>query len=841
MKNLKKVLALVLVVATLFGFAAVAGATDFTDAASVKNTEAVEVMNALGVINGYTDGSFKPNGNVTRAEMAKMVTAILNGGEDVGALYSAGNVFTDCGYHWARGYIAYASNVKLVAGVGNGKFNPDGNVTGVEAAKMLLCALGYDADNEQLVGTTWASKTLALADEAGLLDGFGRSFDYSRPLSRDNAALMMLNALKADMVKYDTKGTTMTINGAVVSTGGSTASVVTTKDPWGKCITNDKDSDNYYTVQLGEKCFGDTAATKGLWYTSNDDGKDAFKRPAHIWTYDNEEIGTYRDTADVTYTEEVKWDTIRKDTGKIKETNLNSITVYVDGAETGSYTYGGHYNTTNTFDQSGTGVLTEVYLQDTADGKTDLLVVVVNTYAGEITKYTAEKTNKSGDVTTEESITVGGMVFETHDFTKDNENDWVLYTKSLKTLPSTYEVQEVIVPESVEGTMSRYSSANAEITVGGTKYALAEKHSGNVESINGGTDFDGTYEFYLDSYGNVIAAKLVEASGSTNYIYVTKIQAKDEAGDLYDDESKSVKAEVIHTDGKKETVNVRTFKRSSTTYYNKPTKSGTVTETALAPLSGSAGDVGYWFNYTTNSDGEYTFKQLDSKYAHVVVATASALLEDGKAPIIGSSYYVNSRTVVTNVDDDNKVTTFTGLPTDDVTFDTGSKILVTHANDSRVATAIYAVDQSSGLSTDDVTYAWALRYEASSDGNMWTFAVDGEEVEYLDEDGLIATADGANKIYTLSLSGDKLASGTALVTTGLHKDEYGVSDDGSVTVVKATKTEGAAETAYSQTDDYAVYDVSDDGVTTGAIAEDDQITYVLDSGKIAIVFITEKA
>ena len=111
------------------GFATVASAK-FSDAESIKYTEAVDVMSMLNVINGYTDGSFRPTANIKRAEMAKMVAYIVAGGEDVGDLYKGANSFSDCTTHWARGYIAYANKTGFVAGVGNGKFNPDGSVTG---------------------------------------------------------------------------------------------------------------------------------------------------------------------------------------------------------------------------------------------------------------------------------------------------------------------------------------------------------------------------------------------------------------------------------------------------------------------------------------------------------------------------------------------------------------------------------------------------------------------------------------------------------------------------------------------------------------------------------------
>ena len=139
MKNLKKVLALVLVVATLMGFATVAGA-QFTDDSSVTYKEAVEVMAAIDVINGYTDGTFRPTANVTRAQMAKMVAYILASGDDVGDLYAGANTFSDCTTHWAKGYIAYASKTGIIAGVG-------GILTFLPNIFILFLALAFLEDS----------------------------------------------------------------------------------------------------------------------------------------------------------------------------------------------------------------------------------------------------------------------------------------------------------------------------------------------------------------------------------------------------------------------------------------------------------------------------------------------------------------------------------------------------------------------------------------------------------------------------------------------------------------------------------------------------------------------
>ena len=172
----------------MMGFATFASATDFTDDSDINQTEAIEVMEMIGVISGYPDGSFRPDGNVTRAQMAKMVATIVAGGDDVGDLYAGANTFSDCTTHWARGYIAYANTTGIIAGVGNGRFNPDGNVTGAEAAKMMLCALGYNQDTEEYVGAGWSVNVLSDARTIGLLDGIEDNADMNAALSRDNAA-----------------------------------------------------------------------------------------------------------------------------------------------------------------------------------------------------------------------------------------------------------------------------------------------------------------------------------------------------------------------------------------------------------------------------------------------------------------------------------------------------------------------------------------------------------------------------------------------------------------------------------------------------------------------------
>ena len=143
MKNLKKILALVLAFACAFTM--FAGAA-FTDQADIKvENEVVDTLIELGVINGYTDGSFKPNDTVTRAEMAKMIYVLRTGNSDASAYNNDKTSFTDVNGHWAAGFIKYCQSVGIIAGQSATKFAPDQTVTAQEAAKMLLVTLGYDA------------------------------------------------------------------------------------------------------------------------------------------------------------------------------------------------------------------------------------------------------------------------------------------------------------------------------------------------------------------------------------------------------------------------------------------------------------------------------------------------------------------------------------------------------------------------------------------------------------------------------------------------------------------------------------------------------------------------
>ena len=158
MKNFRKVLALILVVATLFSFVAMVSAKDaddYSDYDKVNYAEAVDVLSAIGILDGYPDGTFRPTNTIKRSEMAKMIAVLSNAGDDVSDLYASACTFADAKNDWAASYIAYCAQTGIVSGRNATTFDPNGKVTGIETAKMLLCVLGFDAKVQGYVGTNW--------------------------------------------------------------------------------------------------------------------------------------------------------------------------------------------------------------------------------------------------------------------------------------------------------------------------------------------------------------------------------------------------------------------------------------------------------------------------------------------------------------------------------------------------------------------------------------------------------------------------------------------------------------------------------------------------------------
>ena len=201
MKNLKKVLALVMAFAMAFTMMASAA---YTDQADITATEAVDTLAALNVMTGNTDGSFAPNKTVTRAEMCRMIFSIRSGGNsDASAYAGMQTTFTDVPDDaWYAGYVKYCQSVGIVSGTSKTTFEPNRDVTGIEAALMCLRVMGYDPAKANIGGSTWSITTIGLATENGLLDDV--KSEISKGLPRQYAAQIMYNMIDASTVKWST-------------------------------------------------------------------------------------------------------------------------------------------------------------------------------------------------------------------------------------------------------------------------------------------------------------------------------------------------------------------------------------------------------------------------------------------------------------------------------------------------------------------------------------------------------------------------------------------------------------------------------------------------------------
>ena len=284
MKNLKKVLSLVLALAMALSLMTVAfaeDANDFADYDKVEYDEAVDVMVAAGVFNGKDGNKFAPNDTLTREEAAKIVTYMLVGQEKADKLTTTVAPYADVAAgRWSAGAIAYCTNEGILTG-SNGKFYPTDKLTGVAFAKMLLVALGYDAKIEGLEGSSWAINTskLALGNDVDLDNGM-ENLVLSAQLTREEAAQMAFNAMKATLVEYEDKGGNIILPGdIIINNGASKATPVTSKVMADSTnISAEKTTDDLYTVEFAEKYCKDLKVS-----TKSADQIDSFGRPATTW------------------------------------------------------------------------------------------------------------------------------------------------------------------------------------------------------------------------------------------------------------------------------------------------------------------------------------------------------------------------------------------------------------------------------------------------------------------------------------------------------------------------------------------------------------------------------
>ena len=495
---MKKLLAMVLALVMTLSLAVSANAA-FKDAdkVSADYSEAVAVLNGMGVFKGYEDGSFQPQGNITRAEVAAIVYRVYTADvkDAKASMYATYNKFSDmAGAGWAQGYIGYCANAALVKGYPNGTFQPSGKVTGYEVLAMILRAIGYDQNNE-FTGADWALHVAQTAQQAGVLKNV-KGVDLNAPATRELVAELLFRAIAdAPMVTY-----TAAFGYQTVSFNGK------------------KDSNKTFSENdtLGYKSFKLKPAKEA----------DEFGRPTIKWTYD---VGDKSTTVEVealaTYTEAAKNCDIYADSGLKKDTKLD---VYTNSKTSdGTYTVADNKDDSKQADQ---GRLTLVY----ADR-----LVNIDTYLAEVTKFVAEKTDAKGHTTSAYAIVdkdVHGYKgkldtkFETEDEFK--ADDMVLVTIA------NGDIQSMVKAESKNAVLTDVSGNSKNISdiqkVKGLDKADATVNCTATFAPKTMT-LGKTYNFYFDTYGNVIGAdELSRNYAVLDTLYIEHNKGVDTAyGDLY--------------------------------------------------------------------------------------------------------------------------------------------------------------------------------------------------------------------------------------------------------------------------------------------------------------------
>ena len=607
---MKKLLALVLALVMSMSLVTISNAA-YSDKADIDLKEAVDVLSAVGVFEG-SDGKFDPKANLTREQAAKLVAYLQLGQKSADALVG-GNKFTDVAANrWSAGYVDYCATTGVVAGVGNGQFNPTGSLTALQFGKMLLVCLGYDADSEGLTGADWQINTSKLMTSAKLLKGLD-SVKATEVITREQAAQMMLNALKAPTVEYDTKGSTITINGAVIGIGGSKATYVTATVAEDSTVKNigktQLTNSNEYTVELGEKLFSNLKLNSTA---------DAFMRPATKWTLKAETIGTYADTPDLTYTAGTKIGTIYSDLGLSDGISKKNVTEYVDGVYAGAFAYDIVKGSKDKV--GGNGVLLNVYYNDDAE---TITFVEVNTYIGKVTAAYPDTTTKDAYVKIKNmdgySCPGAGKEFETESFKK---NDVVAYTYSAK--DGENSIQSMALAEKVTGAMSTYT-ISGNVTVGGTKYDANKMSVSTVKDTVAAVDKGDDVTIYLDANGYVL---YVDADADVKYAVV--LNYKTGVGDLNDE----TKAKLLFTDGTTKTVKVALA--------GSLTAESTFTN-VLAPADAESATLSQYdiVSYTIGTDDVYELTLVANARTTATASGATKLVSNGKNTFVNNIKDVN--------------------------------------------------------------------------------------------------------------------------------------------------------------------------------------------------------
>ena len=636
---MKKFLSLVLALVMTMSLVTVsAGAKDFTDNSKINYKEAVDVMSAAKVIDGYAEGDFRPSATLTRGAAAKIICNLILGPTTASALVADAAPYSDVPTnHTFAGYIAYCQKEGIISGYADGTFRPANTLTGYAFMKMLLGALGYDAEVEQYTGANWSINVAKRAMNIGLKDGLIGDFNGVKAVTREEACLYAFNTLQATMVEYSAK-TSVSTNGTTVVIAGSEAKDVVNT---GKTDSNiDKDG----KMQFAEKYFEDLKLDK----TSDD-----FGRPANKWNVKKEEVGTYANTPNATFTKKVTKADVYNAIGKTVYDDLKdgdaTLTTYFDGDGTKvkaadvDSTWA-NKNDTGKVNSTGNGDLTEIYVDD----DNNVTIVTIRTYVFQAaTDYDAKKesVNLTQDGSKADNLTNAAKTIVLNDRTVEAEDyavvkdlkadDYVLVT-AVKN-GSGYDVKSVEKAEVKTVEVSGYK-LNDSVDAASTTY----KYNANADSIKGTSYNVGKQAtLVLDKYGYIIAVE--ESVVLSDYVYIEKF------GSTSSLNAKAL-ANAIFADGTDAEITVKEVL-------------GVKNKTTIANYGTS---MAGWYTYSKNTANEYTLYAIESKY-NQKADSFSGITEvsvNGKVnPIKGalSGVLANDDTVILVSDKDDDITVYTGV------------------------------------------------------------------------------------------------------------------------------------------------------------------------------------
>ena len=742
----------------------------FTDQADIKvDSDAVDTLVSLGVVNGYTDGSFKPNDTVTRAEMAKMIYVLRTGNSDASAYNDDYSTFADIKGHWARGYVKYCQSLGIIAGQSATKFAPDQTVTAQEAAKMLLVTLGYDAQKAGLVGMTWASKTNALADENGLLDDVNTSF--TGPCPRQYAAQLIYNAIDAATVVWrDDAYTKYNYNGKENPTIGEKYMSLSKTVGILEDVTKDTDKDTY-TLSV-DKNAGESTG-KGL-STFTKVAKDysalKYQKVKVLYKDKDNVFGVYSMTDDNTVATSVM-DKVKIDNGKLKIdgtkytlADADKTAVYVDGV----YQVNKDINTYVTANAEGKNVGRAASVQAISNNDTNKINIL------KVTTYETKKVTYVG-----KDYVNAGAKYEDDKahFPSDlKKDDYVAVTAGVNTADGNVGVTKLdVVSGKITTTKGATTKDSYKITIDGKTYEMAGVSTDDTKKMplndNVAIVVKGDFCLYLDD-ANAEAKDI----GLLTELYKT--------GNRYE-------GTLLKADGSKEKI---TLKKSEA--INGKTVDKAVTDKIIekAEFDGTASDKALLVSYT-KSGSEYKLTimgsdVLDSDGKKTGVETAG--YDKFEASKDDKNTVKNKRFVKTTVKAiDDSATVFVRYKTDSFKVITGkelknwkdtstfaSTVLADNTNGVPYAKVVYVDRGTQNISGgSDVNYAYVYTVEAGSNVDE-----DKYEVYY--------AWNGSETVELWSDDGKNVSTGNVI--------EYSI--DGTVETANGAKTEISIDNVYGAGD-----------------------------------------